>query len=553
MQNEYIFYGNRKKQTWATVICLMLAFLLLVGGHFNATHASASLSHGSSSIVYGLFFVLLASILFFSIIWRLPRLTINAKGLKYETVFRTKSAEWDSLGPFVLQTTYVSFRRILSAQGLITGLNTSDNLVSKDALVISNLFADKLQAIITVINQQRAQALAGLPQASADQLLHKKSTASSNSAWQLADTTPWMTYALLGIITLLYGVEMVAEYTQTRQWSPSLFTLIALGGLNKYTVIEQGQFYRILTAPLLHANFSHLLGNGLGLYLGGMMLERLVGHRWFLALFFAGALGGACASLLLNDAQTTTVGASGAIMALFAAMFISSFRLGQNNQKLQIQMQSLRILIPSLLPSLAAAKLHVDLSAHLGGALIGIAGGCLLLKVWKADQPAPPGEMQLGIGLAGSILATVLCFVAVGIHYPAYAEAAGELMPAAQVTAILRMQPGEAASLVGVYPHDMRGHVALATTMLKAKDLSGSESELRTALADNASSILFFGPLPSDRASVMLAALLLQKGNKIEAEEVARAACERPPLDGKDQQWHLQLIKLRMCPSPRAN
>ena len=66
--------------------------------------------------------------------------------------------------------------------------------------------------------------------------------------------------------------------------------------------------------------------NGFCLYLAGRVLETLVGRSWLVVIFLVGALGGSVASLLINPPNLLTVGASGAIMALFAAIFTLSFR-----------------------------------------------------------------------------------------------------------------------------------------------------------------------------------------------------------------------------------
>ncbi len=60
--------------------------------------------------------------------------------------------------------------------------------------------------------------------------------------------------------------------------------------------------------------------NVVGLFIAGRKLEHLVGPAWFGAIYVVSALCGAFASLALNAPTLITVGASGAIMGLFAAM-----------------------------------------------------------------------------------------------------------------------------------------------------------------------------------------------------------------------------------------
>jgi rhomboid protease GluP len=63
------------------------------------------------------------------------------------------------------------------------------------------------------------------------------------------------------------------------------------------------------------------------MFMAGYVLENLAGRAWLVALFVMGGLGGSAISVALNPITLTSVGASGAIMALFAVGLISSFRV----------------------------------------------------------------------------------------------------------------------------------------------------------------------------------------------------------------------------------
>jgi rhomboid protease GluP len=84
-----------------------------------------------------------------------------------------------------------------------------------------------------------------------------------------------------------------------------------------------------------------------------------------------------------------SVGASGAIMGLFAAAFIGSFRFPSGSPDQQRMMiRSLRVLIPSLLPlATTASGMHIDYGAHLGGAISAGIVALLLLKAWPDGTP----------------------------------------------------------------------------------------------------------------------------------------------------------------------
>ena len=86
--------------------------------------------------------------------------------------------------------------------------------------------------------------------------------------------------------------------------------------------------------------------NGICLFLAGRVLENLVGRAWLGATFTLGALGGSVVSLALNPPTRISVGASGAIMALFASIYTLSFHYGAGAVRTQLQTRALSVLIP---------------------------------------------------------------------------------------------------------------------------------------------------------------------------------------------------------------
>src|ERR1700739_286728 len=89
-------------------------------------------------------------------------------------------------------------------------------------------------------------------------------------------------------------------------------------------VLESGVWYRLRSAPFLHADAGHLVMNAIALYLAGRSLEWLVGRAWVGAAYVVGALTGSLLSLALTSNLIVSVGASGAIMGVFAVMLVVS-------------------------------------------------------------------------------------------------------------------------------------------------------------------------------------------------------------------------------------
>lgn len=199
---------------------------------------------------------------------------------------------------------------------------------------------------------------------------------------------PWLTFSILVVLIVIFMLENTPGNGGA---TPSIATLVAFGALSRKLVVSDGQWFRLFTAPLLHGNFPHILGNGLALALGGWILENLVGRLWFFTIFTIAALGGSLVSIALNPVDLVSVGASGALMGMFAALFVAGFHFPFGTAgRMSLQFNSLRILVPSLLPFLQPpAAGRIDYAAHVGGMLSGAVVMLLLLRCWPKGARIP--------------------------------------------------------------------------------------------------------------------------------------------------------------------
>jgi membrane associated rhomboid family serine protease len=139
------------------------------------------------------------------------------------------------------------------------------------------------------------------------------------------------TYVLIGINVAMMLVELV--------WKPTVDKLSILPALRyingqAFDGIADGQYYRLLTGMFLHANplsggygITHILFNMWALYVVGPPLERWLGRLRFVVLYLLAGLFSSAFVYLLAKPNSETVGASGAIFALFAALFVLGRRL----------------------------------------------------------------------------------------------------------------------------------------------------------------------------------------------------------------------------------
>jgi rhomboid protease GluP len=199
------------------------------------------------------------------------------------------------------------------------------------------------------------------------------------------------TYALIALLAAIYFGELTFGVDAPQAGTPSIQTLFILGGTFRRAIVEQGQWWRLFTGPLMHGSIPHLVLNCVSLWLAGALLERLIGWRWFAGIFFVSALGGSIASIFLNAPNIIGVGASGGIVGLFAAAIAASFHFQSAQMSYALRIRAAQILVPSLLPFLSTARNgeQIDYSAHLGGALAGGMLALAMLALWPRQSSFP--------------------------------------------------------------------------------------------------------------------------------------------------------------------
>jgi rhomboid protease GluP len=160
------------------------------------------------------------------------------------------------------------------------------------------------------------------------------------------------------------------------------------GGNNHYFTLEQGEYYRLIVSMFLHANLIHIAFNMLALYSIGHTLEGFIGTPCFLIVYFLGGLAGSVMSMTLNTSSISSVGASGAVVAIFSAeiAFIYSHRglFGENAGK-ALQRAGTTILL-NLFIGLSPDS-GIDNWAHLGGFIGGIVVYLALNHFFIAIRP----------------------------------------------------------------------------------------------------------------------------------------------------------------------
>lgn len=147
-------------------------------------------------------------------------------------------------------------------------------------------------------------------------------------------------------------------------------------------LLAETEPWRFLTAAFAHSPGSvmHILFNMFALWITGQYLEPLLGRVKFLVLYLVSAVGGSVGFLLLAQLPdqlgarsgwtTPTVGASGAVFGLFAAVLVLNRHLGRETGGI-IGVFLINGVLGFVLPNIAW-------QAHLGGAVTGAAVALVL-------------------------------------------------------------------------------------------------------------------------------------------------------------------------------
>ena len=145
-------------------------------------------------------------------------------------------------------------------------------------------------------------------------------------------------------------------------------------GANFRPLVLHGEWWRLFTCMFLHANLLHLGANMYSLWALGRMMETLAGIRSTFLVYFISGIGASMVSVLYHTQPVLGIGASGAIFGLFGAFAALVFR--KKVMSLGGQVMTMKSLLPPLLINFAISLMpEIDLSAHLGGFVFGVALG----------------------------------------------------------------------------------------------------------------------------------------------------------------------------------
>ncbi len=138
----------------------------------------------------------------------------------------------------------------------------------------------------------------------------------------------------------------------------------------------------ILTAPLIHADFSHLISNSIPLYICGALLiysYRSLAYKTFFIIYLGSGI-----LVWLFARQNIHIGASGVVYGLFGFLFLSGI-IRRN-----IPLLGITFLVTFLYGSLVWGIMPLDLKVSWESHLFGLLMGFLCALIFRNQGPPLP-------------------------------------------------------------------------------------------------------------------------------------------------------------------
>ena len=194
---------------------------------------------------------------------------------------------------------------------------------------------------------------------------------------------------IVGLLALFFGV--------TGSWSDNSIWFEA-GSANSAAILENGEYFRLITALTLHADIVHLMGN---CFLGAILLHyyfHLVGNGIGLASLMASSALANYINAVLHGPGHNSIGFSTAVFAAVGLLSTQNFGRYKFSRPLELLMPFMAG--AGLLAMLGASGERTDLGAHLFGLLAGLVVGANLLML-NIDKNKHRLQLQIVLSSGG--------------------------------------------------------------------------------------------------------------------------------------------------------
>ena len=156
--------------------------------------------------------------------------------------------------------------------------------------------------------------------------------------------------------------------------------MISKGAMYAPLVLEEGQYYRLLTAVFMHFGINHIMNNMLVLFFLGDNLERALGRVKYLIFYLLCGVGANVISMMVNMSEYSyrvSAGASGAIFGVVGGLLYAV--IVNRGQLEDLTTRQLGIIV-FLTAYHGFTSQGIDNAAHIGGLLLGVVLGIIFYR-----------------------------------------------------------------------------------------------------------------------------------------------------------------------------
>ncbi len=171
-------------------------------------------------------------------------------------------------------------------------------------------------------------------------------------------------YVTISIVAINIIIFIICTFTGNLLYNKGAFSAL--------NIIEDNEYYRILSCIFLHWDMDHLLSNMLILYYLGEVVEKHFGHVRYGIIYFAAGIFGNLLSMsyeIYTDYYILSAGASGAVFGVIGALLL--LVLVHKGHSEQITLGRLLFMIAYSLYSGFVGS-NINNAAHIGGFLSGV-------------------------------------------------------------------------------------------------------------------------------------------------------------------------------------
>lgn len=254
---------------------------------------------------------------------------------------------------------------------------------------------------------------------------------------RLREKTPSL-WALYAVVALNVGVWLANVASGMSAFKPETADLFRWGASSASAVVRDGEWWRLVTATVLHGGVVHLALNMWALWVAGTQVARWFGNGQFLLIYWGSALAGSALSLHFSAQRAVSVGASGAVFGVLGALLAGVWQHRERVPKAVVQQ-----LLASQGAFVAISLVQgftrpgIDNAAHVGGLLAGAVMAWLLVEVVDEQASAVLRRRRqwLATAAAGLAVAGLVWAAPAGVdHRALFAEqtALRDVLPAFQ-------------------------------------------------------------------------------------------------------------------------